>query len=256
MAVTTTSPPLTLTSAAALRALPFSLRVRRREYWAWVRFVVFGRAVPATLFGFMGWIQLNHVAAGFRVLPSGAAVGPFVRLVLPSLLYTLFCAVPVGLYLTRPAPAVRDGRLVARTAAFTGTLMQLVVGAFLPAGPLLLAPPGWAGQVSAVLTLGAYVFALLAMAHLRRNLSIIPEARRLVTSGPYRLVRHPLYLAEVTAAAGLVLSWPAAVPTVAFAVFVVMQVVRARFEEGLLRGAFAEYGAYARRTRRLLPFVW
>ncbi|HET9050966.1 MAG TPA: isoprenylcysteine carboxylmethyltransferase family protein [Candidatus Dormibacteraeota bacterium] len=237
--------PLAATAAARVRLTPTD-----PEYWANIRYLTFGRAVPAALFGFMGWVQLRRV---LDALPSATRADALVHLV-PQLLYALFCAIPVVIYLTRPKPHRRDGSLGARAAAFTGTLMQLVVGAFLPSGPRLWIPPEWTGAAVLVLGAGAWAFALWGIVHLRRSLSIIPEARRLVTTGPYRLVRHPLYVAEIVAAVSVVLSWPALVPTAALSVFIVMQLIRMRFEERLLSAAFPdEYPAYRDRTARVVP---
>src|SRR5205807_4262365 len=135
-------------------------------------------------------------------------------------------------YLVRPRPQARDGRLVARAAAFAGTTMLLVVGAF--PNPVLATLPEAVRGIATPLTLGAFSLALFGLVHLRRNLSIIPEARRLVTSGPYRLVRHPLYVAEILASVAVVISRPALWATVALVPFMGIQMLRARFEERLL----------------------
>ena len=235
--------------------LSFAERIRHPAYWSWVRFAVFGRGVPAMLFGLIGWVQISHLlhaVSWAQSTPSTRALA----IVVARALYLLFCCIPVGLYLTRPMPGARDGRLVARGAAFTGTLMQVVIGAFLPVGPRLLHLPDAVDDVSALLSILAFGFAIYAMAYLRRNLSIIPEARKLTTGGPYRLVRHPLYFAEIMAAVALVLSAPFLTPVVALAVFVLMQNLRASFEERLLAATFSDYAAYSRRTRRLIPLVW
>jgi len=245
-------------SPAALQQvaqLPFSQRIRQPVYWAWVRFTVFGRGVPAMLFGWMGWVQVSHlgtVLTWAQQNPSPRAAADLVA----RALYLAFCCIPVGLYLTRPMPSARDSRLIARTAAFTGTLMQVVIGAFLPFGPRLLHEPAVVDEIAAPLSIVAFAFAIYAMAYLRRNLSIIPEARKLTTGGPYRLVRHPLYLAEISAAVALVMSGPFLTPVVALVVFTMTQNLRAGFEERLLTASFSDYAAYARRTRRLIPLVW
>lgn len=235
--------------------LPLRQKLRTPAYWQWVRFCVFGRGVPAFLFGFMAWLQWGHLRAGVdQAIAQPGAVIVFDS-IMPSALYLLFCAIPVGIYLTRPMPQARDGRLIARSAAFAGTLMQLLVGALLPIGPKLFTTPLWVRDLATPMALAAFTFAVVGLAYLRRSLSIIPEARRLTTSGPYRLVRHPLYFAEILAAVALVLSTPYLVPTIALLAFVGMQNLRAHFEEGLLRSVFPEYAAYARRTRRIIPFV-
>jgi protein-S-isoprenylcysteine O-methyltransferase Ste14 len=243
----------------AARPAPEAVQARRahdRGYWSGIRFLLFGRAVPGVLFGYMGWMQLTKVMANVQHLHAGvslSAVGG--RIVAPAL-YTVFCAIPAGLYLTRPRPRARDGRLVARGAAFTGTLMQLLVGVFLGAGPVLYTPPAVLGSASVALSIVAFSGAIWSLLYLRRSLSIIPEARRLARGGPYRIVRHPLYLFEITAAVSVFGGALGAISVASFAVFVAMQMVRARFEEQLLARTFPEYADYARRTRRLIPFVW
>lgn len=236
--------PGALTVDQVLR-LPLQARVRHPLYWKWIRFLVFGRSFPAVLFAEMGWLQVGHLAQAHGVLQ-----------VTPRLLYLLFCCIPVGLYLTRPMPLSRDGRLVARAAAFGGTCLQLVIGAFVPTHRLLFTPPDELIFLASLLSIAAFAFALYGLGYLRRSLSIIPEARRLVTGGPYRIVRHPLYLAEISAALSLVLAAPFVTPTVALAVFILLQGTRARFEERLLRETFPEYADYQRRTHALIPFVW
>jgi protein-S-isoprenylcysteine O-methyltransferase Ste14 len=249
--------PSHIAPAAVSVAAP-RVGLRRRfdaEYWANIRFLVFGRAVPGMLFGFMGWLQLQRVVGAVTVAQAGVNASSVARVIAPAL-YTLFCGIPAALYLTRPRPRARDGRLIARCAAFTGTLMQLVVGAFLGAGTTLLTLPAVFDTVSVALGIVALSGALWSLAYLRRSLSIIPEARRLTTGGPYRLVRHPMYFFEILAAVAVLGSVLHAISVISLCVFVAMQVTRSRFEERLLAGAFAEYTAYARRTRRLVPFVW
>jgi protein-S-isoprenylcysteine O-methyltransferase Ste14 len=84
-----------------------------------------------------------------------------------------------------------------------------------------------------------------------------PRARgRLVQTGPYRLVRHPVYSGGVALAYGWALaacSWPTLVYATVLLVFVDCKATR---EERWLREKFAEYGEYARRVRKLIPFVY
>jgi protein-S-isoprenylcysteine O-methyltransferase Ste14 len=242
MAIAATQVPSTVD--AVLR-LPLPLRFRHPLYWQWIRFLVFGRALPAVLFAEMGWLQIGHLAGAHGVLQM-----------LPRTLYLLFCCIPVGLYLTRPMPVTRDGRLIARAAAFGGTCMQLVIGAFIPQHRLLFHPPDALVFVASLMSIAAFAFACIGLAYLRRNVSIIPEARRVVTGGPYRIVRHPLYLAEITAAVALVLVAPYLTPVIALVAFVLLQGARARFEERLLTETFPEYAGYQKRTSALIPFVW
>jgi len=97
-------------------------------------------------------------------------------------------------------------------------------------------------------------YSVWGLAYLRRSFSIIPEARRLVTGGPYGLSRHPVYLGEVATAIGVNLAttgWPGAI---AIAYFIGAELLRMRWEEGVLSTAFpADYPAYAARVPRYFP---
>ncbi|HLB75907.1 MAG TPA: isoprenylcysteine carboxylmethyltransferase family protein, partial [Candidatus Dormibacteraeota bacterium] len=99
------------------------------------------------------------------------------------------------------------------------------------------------------------IWALYSLSYLRNRFSIVPEARGLETSGPYELVRHPIYLGEIIAGLGLVIPTLFSLHAIVFAVFVGAQLVRTYFEERVLRSTYAEYAAYTRRTHRLIPFV-
>lgn len=105
------------------------------------------------------------------------------------------------------------------------------------------------------LILGNYL-CVVVLLHLGRSLSIMAEARTLVTSGPYAIVRHPLYLAEEVATVGIFLqfmSWTAAAILIVHFAF---QIRRMLNEEQVLSESFPEYRAYANRTARLIPGVW
>jgi protein-S-isoprenylcysteine O-methyltransferase Ste14 len=220
-----------------------------------VRLVLFGRLVPAVFFAWLGYQQLVRLGADARALPRPMSAAALVSGLLPAALYLLFCLIPVAIYLSRPAPRGRDGRLVPRALAMTGALMVLVVGA-LPPGVALYTPPIWSRGLSTGLAIVSFTMIIYALMYLRRNLSIIPEVRRLVTGGPYRLVRHPLYAAEILATVAFVMVNPSASTVAVLAPFVAVQLLRARYEEHLLTGAYPLYAEYARRTRRLVPFIW
>lgn len=106
-----------------------------------------------------------------------------------------------------------------------------------------------------LLLLGNYL-CVVVLLHLGRSISIMAEARKLVTGGPYRVIRHPLYLAEQVAIVGVFLqflSWQAAAVLLVHFVF---QVRRMLNEERVLAETFPEYRDYIGRTSRLIPGVW
>jgi protein-S-isoprenylcysteine O-methyltransferase Ste14 len=83
------------------------------------------------------------------------------------------------------------------------------------------------------------------------------RGHRLVSSGPYRSVRHPGYLGMSVAGPASVLalgSWLALVPALLYALLIVR---RAALEDRYLRTELDGYAAFAARVRyRLIPGVW
>ncbi|MDQ2767435.1 MAG: isoprenylcysteine carboxylmethyltransferase family protein [Gemmatimonadota bacterium] len=86
-----------------------------------------------------------------------------------------------------------------------------------------------------------------------------PTEGGLVTAGPYRYWRHPIYAAVLLFVWSGVLTHGAAPTTLDLALGVfatMMTAVRIQAEEELLRASMPEYAAYAARTKRLIPFVF
>jgi protein-S-isoprenylcysteine O-methyltransferase Ste14 len=97
------------------------------------------------------------------------------------------------------------------------------------------------------------VIVISSLISLRRCFSIMAEVRMLVASGPFRFVRHPIYVGQVLATGGLLMlapSWPSAG---LFLAFVVLQHARAVIEEKKLMASLPEYRAYRERTGMYVP---
>ncbi|WP_166826995.1 methyltransferase family protein [Thalassoroseus pseudoceratinae] len=87
--------------------------------------------------------------------------------------------------------------------------------------------------------------------YLFRSFSIVPEARELITKGPYRLVRHPVYLGQLIAQAGVWLVFARLSPLTLsfFLVFIGIQLYRAKLEDQVLHNAFGDdYQSWKTRT--------
>jgi protein-S-isoprenylcysteine O-methyltransferase Ste14 len=90
-----------------------------------------------------------------------------------------------------------------------------------------------------------------------RLLPRLDAGHALCVDGPFRFVRHPIYLAMDVWAAGSALACPATMTLVGLVFVIVGSDVRARAEEKLLLGAFGdEYRAYMDRVRRFVPGLY
>ena len=124
---------------------------------------------------------------------------------------------------------------------------------FMPAGD-------WAFWTGAALTLAALLFAAWARRHIGRNWSAtvtLKQGHELVTSGPYALVRHPIYTGLLFAFAGSALALGEWRGIVAVGIAFASLWRKLRLEERWMRERFgADYEAYARRVKTLVPFVF
>ena len=78
----------------------------------------------------------------------------------------------------------------------------------------------------------------------------------LVTSGPYRWLRHPIYASIIYFFWACVIPYPF-IETITAAIFVSGGLfVRMILEERFLLVAYKEYAAYSKRTKRIIPFLF
>lgn len=134
-----------------------------------------------------------------------------------------------------------------------------ICGAFLGNGFLYLHPVQlslFAQILADVLIIASTGGSLIVLTRLGKSFSMMPEARSLVTTGPYAVIRHPLYFAEMLGVLGLVIQFqqPWAL-VLGIGVFGLLY-WRTEFEEGVLTEAFPEYVAYRTRTRRFIPYLF
>ncbi len=98
--------------------------------------------------------------------------------------------------------------------------------------------------------------ACISIAYLRESFSILPSVRQLVTAGPYRFIRHPIYLGEALYVIGVMLLAFNVLSIVFLAAFILLLLARIRIEERKLM-AEPDYLEYAQNVRyRFLPLIY
>lgn len=134
--------------------------------------------------------------------------------------------------------------------------VSALLGSFLSFSLVALPPaefgPAWRVACVVLIALGS-ALSICVVARLGRSFSIVPQARQLVTKGPYAIVRHPLYLCEEIAILGVVLLHLSPAAIIIVVVQWLFQLRRMANEERLLGASFPEYAAYAARTPRVIP---
>ncbi|OCP36167.1 hypothetical protein BC360_25700 [Ensifer sp. LC163] len=165
-----------------------------------------------------------------------------------SLLFLgMICAVTI----TRLPPVRSTDHVEGYVTALAGTFLIGALVGYLPQEDVSTTTR----MIGLVLTIIGLLASIYVLACLGRAFSIMPDARTLVTSGPYSVVRHPLYLTEEIAVVGIIILnlsvWSVALGVVHW----MLQLRRMANEERILRTAFPHYDAYAATVPRILPFT-
>jgi protein-S-isoprenylcysteine O-methyltransferase Ste14 len=225
-----------------LRLVPFLEQFRQTKLYDLLA------AAPLILFyGFAVAGLLPQIANTLRA----ATQLPAVLSALSLLGIACFATLQIILFLVRRVPVRFSEDWPSRVAAFAGANASFAF-LLLPRASL---PPAMLALCAALSILGSA--AAIAVAFwLGRSFAILPQARQLVVSGPYRFIRHPLYLAEAVAALGVMMQfrqpWALMIAIVAFS----FQIARMHYEERVLSAAYPSYRDYMARTARLIPHVY
>src|SRR5438105_6826772 len=142
------------------------------------------------------------------------------------------------LIMTRPPAKAQADGLLPRIAAFVGTYLPWTITFF---GKTDQALPN---LLSTACVLIGTMMMLVTIQHLGRSFSLVPQARSVVQTGPYRWIKHPLYFSEQIAILGVVLQYLTPVTVIVFVLHIGIQVCRILYEEDLLRRNCPEYSGY------------
>jgi len=199
------------------------------------------------------WIgSLFYLLLALRIIVQSPTIGVWM---LPSFLHEVI--ISVGFLTRKPLRRTAPGFLP-RIAAYSGTFIF----------PLFLTWAGkwhsqWLGlspikrmqEVGALLWVAGSLLGLWTVWTLRQSISLVAQARSLVTSGPYRLARHPIYACYLLQYVGLWLAhWNLALGLILL-VWFALTAVRMYFEESVLQAEFPQYHEYQKTVGLLAPRV-
>lgn len=200
-------------------------------------------AVSAGIYFQNGWSQLAHndtseirfILKAFSMIMIG--------------LYTLIVAI---LYVVRLQPINKFAGI--------GPCAAAILGGFLMSGVFLLTPrndlPLGIEILASGLVIIGNISTVFILIKLGRSFSILPESRHLVTSGPYQIVRHPVYLAEAISTLGVLIHFLSPWALILVFTQIGLQLIRIHSEEKVLKETFPEYATYARKVKRLIPGLY
>jgi protein-S-isoprenylcysteine O-methyltransferase Ste14 len=226
--------------AAAIVIVTYGVRSRRRLVDIW----------PASVFAILPAMRASILVSLLSALPTGSLRE--YAAVAQSLASLAFLILLVTLFVIRSqvrGPRASAGQGV---VAILGTFILMFAAALPTAADasttnLLL---------SSAFALAGTLFAIWGLVALGRCFGIFPEVRGLVVRGPYRWVRHPVYVGEIVAAAGTLFARPHPLTVAFFVIFLGLQYWRTLYEERTLVAAFPmEYSAYRNSVPRLVPGV-
>jgi len=231
----------------SVSSLPSRLAEWYRQESATTNYDIFSRLPALAYFGFVISVQSSVVADAVMVeygLTPGLRIATIIARAAALMVVVMFAA----LTLIRSKPVARSKRLEPRIIAILGVLVLFGL-VFLERGETVMV---WE-VTSALLIAASGILTSVVLLWLGRSFSTMPEARRLVTSGRYRYMRHPLYLTEEIAVIGVLLQYRSPAAFALVALQMALQVRRMLCEEQVLGETFPEYEQYCANTPRLVP---
>jgi len=115
----------------------------------------------------------------------------------------------------------------------------------------------WYGLIIEFTGIALAIWAILVMRN-NANVAPIPKTNGiLITNGPYRFIRHPMYTAQVVAVIPLVVEQTTIYRIAALAILIATLLFKLHYEEKRLADHFGQaYRDYQKVSKKILPYIY
>lgn len=106
------------------------------------------------------------------------------------------------------------------------------------------------------LAFGLMIWARITFGFKSFHASANTSKEKLITNGPYKWLRHPIYAAIIYFFLSCIISYPNIETIIAVTLIVLSTIARMLLEEKSLMENFEHYASYSKQTKRFIPFVF
>jgi protein-S-isoprenylcysteine O-methyltransferase Ste14 len=194
---------------------------------------------------------LGHLAIAAVMIVQAPTLTLFL---MPAIIHMVFAG---GSFLIRDRPQRLEQNLMGRVVSYAGgfgVFAFVQFASFVKPEWLTVTSNPYLGLTGIALGVLGVSLEIWAIWHLKFAFATEPAARRLVTTGPYRFARHPIYSGGCLAYAGLFLTRPTVAIAVVLLGWAFCVRMRMQYEEAILESAFPSYADYRRRVGAIGPW--
>jgi len=143
-----------------------------------------------------------------------------------------------------------------QTKSYIFVIVQFgLIGALLITGPVF--PQNSIFLLVELSGIALGIWAVFSMQIGNFNITPIPKKKgKLTTTGPYKIIRHPMYAAILLTLLPLIISDSSAMRFIFYGVLTVDLVAKSYYEENLLSKSLIGYTAYRKNTYRIIPYLY